>query len=108
MLALRLPVKSRVFKTYLLNAALVVALLGCAASTAKTHSTKNPASTPASRLAIKHYKMGIDSYANSRYSEAISHWKITLEKDPQNPNAAEYIARAENMLKIVGNKSAKN
>jgi hypothetical protein len=90
---------------------LCAALSACAANktVAKRESAHIAAPTPAERLALKHYKLGIDSYANDHYAEAISHWKITLEKDPQNPNAAEYIARAEKMLKAVSkDKSAKN
>jgi outer membrane protein assembly factor BamD (BamD/ComL family) len=54
------------------------------------------------KLALKHYKQGIDAYTNSRYAEAITHWRITQEKDPSNTMAAEYIQRAENVLKNMG------
>lgn len=45
--------------------------------------------------ALKHYRMGIDAYTNTRYAEAISEWKKTLELEPEHPNAALYIDRAE-------------
>lgn len=67
----------------------------------KTHLAKRPAPTPAEQTALRHYKMGIDAYANDQYAEAISHWKVTLANDPTNLNAADYIARAQNMLKAV-------
>jgi len=93
-------------KPALLSALLVGALLaGCSGAPKKTGrsgAAKKPV-TPAERLALKHYKLGIDSYANDKYAEAISHWKVTLANDPANANAAEYIGRAENMIKAVKN-----
>lgn len=85
-----------------LSLTLVFFLSACASSGAKKTATpKKHVPTPAERLAIKHYKLGIDAYANDKYAEAINHWKVTLANDPENPNAAEYIGRAENMLKAV-------
>jgi hypothetical protein len=97
--------KLRGFKALCWGLFLYAALAGCA-STPKKVSHKKPPLTPAERLALKHYKMGIDAYANTRYSEAINDWKVTLANDPSNPNAAEYINRAERMLKAT--KDAKN
>ena len=79
-------------------------LAGCASTPKKPHH--KPAPTPAERLALKHYKLGIDAYANTRYSEAITHWKATLANDPTDatsltPNAAAYIGRAEMMIKAT-------
>jgi hypothetical protein len=81
------------------------ALAGCASAPKKVSHHK-PAPTPAERLALKQYKMGIDAYANTRYSEAIKHWKLTLANDPTDEtnvtsNAAAYIGRAEAMLKAT-------
>jgi len=45
--------------------------------------------------ALKHYRLGIDDYVNTRYAEASLEWKKTLELDPKNANAALYIERAE-------------
>ena len=103
--------RTRSFLALLLGPLLMLSLVGCATGGKKT--ARKPKVTPEARMAIKHYKLGIDSYTNSRYAEAINHWKITLEKDPANPNAAEYIGRAENMLKATGkpvptNTAAKN
>jgi outer membrane protein assembly factor BamD (BamD/ComL family) len=54
------------------------------------------------KLALKHYKQGIDAYTNSRYAEAIEHWRITQAKDPSNTMAGEYILRAETVMKNLG------
>jgi hypothetical protein len=98
--------KQTVVRSLILGSVLSFALLGCAAGAKKT-SYRKPPPTPAERLAIKHYREGIDAYANDHYAEAITHWKLTLANDPQNPNAALYIARAENMLKATkGHKKA--
>jgi hypothetical protein len=95
-------------KKILLSSFLGLALFGCASAPAKkNNANRKPPLTPAQRLAIKHYKEGIDAYADDHYAEAITHWKLTLANDPQNPNAAEYITRAENMLKATkGHKKA--
>jgi hypothetical protein len=87
-------------RTLFLSLGLALLLSGCATSRAGK-SARKPAPTPSEKLAMRHYKMGIDAYANTQYSEAIKHWKVTLDKDPENPNAKEYIARAENMLKVL-------
>jgi hypothetical protein len=92
-----------------LTALLGFCLAGCASAPKKSH--KKPVPTPAERLALKQYKMGIDAYANTRYSEAIKHWKLTLANDPTDAtdvtgNAAAYIGRAEAMLKAT--KDVKN
>jgi outer membrane biogenesis lipoprotein LolB len=51
--------------------------------------------------ALKHYRMGIDDYVNTKYAEAISNWKQTLDLDPNYPNAKEYILRAETAQKSI-------
>jgi hypothetical protein len=101
--------KRHVLRPLLRATLLSLALWGCAAAPPKKSASNHKAPpTPAERLAIKHYKEGIDAYANDHYAEAIDHWKLTLANDPQNPNAAQYIARAENMLKATkGHKKPK-
>ncbi len=88
----------------LCGALLALGLLNACAPTKATVtkvSTRKPPPSPAELNAIKHYKLGIDSYANDKYAEAISHWKTTLKNDPTNTSAADYIVRAQNMLKVV-------
>jgi hypothetical protein len=97
--------KLRGFKAFGWGVLVCAALAGCASTPKKTAHHK-PAPTPAERLALKQYKMGIDAYANTRYSEAIKHWKLTLANDPTDAtavtgNAAAYIGRAEAMLKAT-------
>jgi outer membrane protein assembly factor BamD (BamD/ComL family) len=81
----------------------VLALAGCA-STKQAEKAAARKKQAELKLALKHYKQGIDAYTNSRYAEAINHWRITKEKDPDNTMAAEYIQRAENVLKNLGQK----
>lgn len=88
-----------------LSLLLVFALtLGACASTPKAKKAEARKKAAEMKLAIKHYHQGIDAYTNSRYAEAIKHWRVTLEKDPANPNAKEYIERAENVLTNLGQK----
>jgi Tfp pilus assembly protein PilF len=51
--------------------------------------------------AMKHYRLGIDDYVNTKYAQAITEWKQTLVLDPENPNAKEYIERAEKAQKAI-------
>lgn len=89
-------------KTLTLWLCLGLLLTGCASTGAKKAAQRKKSAEM--RLAVKNYKEGIDAYTNSRYAEAIKHWRITLEKDPTNPNAQNYIQRAETVLKNLGQK----
>jgi Tfp pilus assembly protein PilF len=79
---------------------LLIALLatGCASTPQK----KRQAQHQKKKLqleALQQYRLGIDSYSDDRYAEAIQAWKKTLEIDPNYPNAKEYIERAEKVEK---------
>lgn len=79
-------------------------LSGACVSTAKAKKAEQRKKAAEMKLAIKHYHQGIDAYTNSRYAEAIKHWRVTLEKDPANPMAGEYIERAEKVMINLGQK----
>lgn len=90
-------------RTLAVLVALAVLAAGCA-SMQKSEKAAQRKKQADLKLALKHYKQGIDAYANTHYAEAIQHWRITQEKDPSNTQAAEYIQRAENVLKNLGQK----
>ncbi len=79
-------------------------LLGGCAGTQQAQKAEARKKRVEMKLALKHYKQGIDAYTNSRYAEAIQHWRVTLEKDPQHEKAGEYIERAETVMKNLGQK----
>jgi outer membrane protein assembly factor BamD (BamD/ComL family) len=73
---------------------LTLILICLLASGCATHKVKH-GNRRIHQEALEHYHMGIDSYTNSSYAEAIRQWKITLKLDPNFPNARNYILRAE-------------
>ena len=84
----------RLISIVMLTAALAT---GCASPQAKKAELKQQQKhkKKIEIQALTHYRKGIDAYTNTRYAEAITHWKKTLELEPEYPNAKEYIDRAE-------------
>lgn len=71
--------------------------LGCASLHHHPKAAARPAPDP--KFALQQYRLGIDAYSNSRYAEAIRHWRQAQGMDPHLPRVQEYINRARSMIK---------